>query len=155
MQPLQICFLSGRWFEEAFDNTQRRKVKQMQAVWLCIIPGRQFLGTLEKAWWRKISVINVTIHPHRNAFWRDVLRRKTQWMKLKQNYVVSAFGRWGCCIATFSWHAMDTVDIADIQIDIHPSVGQGGAMLCWGSEKLVGKNGSNYWKNYTLEKPNM
>ena len=77
-------------------------------------------------------------------------KKKNAVDKIKQNYVVSAFGRWGCCIGTFSWHAMDTVDIADIQIDIHPSVGQGGAMLCWGSEKLVGKNGSNYWRNYTF-----
>ena len=44
---------SQRWFEEAFDSIQRRKVKQMQPVWLCIIPERQFSGTFENAWWRK------------------------------------------------------------------------------------------------------
>ena len=37
MQPMWLCILLGRPFEETFENTQRRKVKQMQPMWLCIL----------------------------------------------------------------------------------------------------------------------
>ena len=30
MQPMWLCILSGRQFEDTFENAQRRKVEQMQ-----------------------------------------------------------------------------------------------------------------------------
>ena len=39
-----------RQFKEAFENTQWRKVKQMQPVLLWIISCRQFKETLKNVW---------------------------------------------------------------------------------------------------------
>ena len=39
------CIFSCRWFEETFDNTQCRRIKKMQPVWLRILSGRQFEET--------------------------------------------------------------------------------------------------------------
>ena len=35
MQPMWLCFFLDRLFEETFENTQWRKVKQMQPMRLC------------------------------------------------------------------------------------------------------------------------
>ena len=42
INKMQICVLTGRRFEETFENTQCRKVKQMQPMQLCIFSCRQF-----------------------------------------------------------------------------------------------------------------
>ena len=47
MQPVWLCILSGRQFEDTFENSQRRKVIQMQPMWLCILSGRQFEDTFD------------------------------------------------------------------------------------------------------------
>ena len=53
MQPMWLCILSSRPFEDAFENAHWRKVKQMQLVWLCIYSGRPFEDTFENTQWRK------------------------------------------------------------------------------------------------------
>ena len=53
MQPVWLCIHSSRRFEETFENSQWGKVKQMQPVWICIISGRQFEETFENPQWRK------------------------------------------------------------------------------------------------------
>ena len=58
MQPMWLCILSGRWFEETFENTQWRKVKQMQPMWLCLFSGRPFEDTFENAQWKKSNKCN-------------------------------------------------------------------------------------------------
>ena len=42
---------SGRRLEEPFVNAQRRKVKQMQRVWVCLISDRQFEDTFDETPW--------------------------------------------------------------------------------------------------------
>ena len=55
MQPIRLCIFSGRRFEETFENTQWRKVKQMQSMRLCIFSGKQFEATFENTQWRKVK----------------------------------------------------------------------------------------------------
>ena len=52
-QPMWLCILSGRRFEDTFE--QWRKIKQMQPVWLCILLCKRFEETYEKAQWRKVQ----------------------------------------------------------------------------------------------------
>ena len=37
MQPMWVRLFSGKQFDEAFENTQWREIKQMQPVWLCLL----------------------------------------------------------------------------------------------------------------------
>ena len=53
MQPVWLCLLSGRQIEETFENAQQRKVTQMQSVWLWILSGRRLEETFDNAQWRK------------------------------------------------------------------------------------------------------
>ena len=55
MQPVWLCILWCKQFEETFENAQWRKVEQMQPVWLCILKGRQFEGTFEDTQWEKVK----------------------------------------------------------------------------------------------------
>ena len=45
----QCDFISSQEFEDTFENTQWRKVKQMQHVWLSIYSGRQFENAFESS----------------------------------------------------------------------------------------------------------
>ena len=49
MQPILLCILTSKQFEETFENAQRRKVKQMQPMLLCILTGKRFEETFENA----------------------------------------------------------------------------------------------------------
>ena len=51
----QCNLFSGKPFEDTFENTQWRKVKQMQSMRLRILQGRPFEVTYENAQWRKIK----------------------------------------------------------------------------------------------------
>ena len=42
MQPMPLCFLSCRRFEDTFKNAHWRKVKQMQSMRLCFLSCRRF-----------------------------------------------------------------------------------------------------------------
>ena len=53
MQPVWIYLLSGRPFEDSFENTQWRKVKQMQPMWLYILSSRTFEDSFENTQWTK------------------------------------------------------------------------------------------------------
>ena len=55
MQPVWLCLFSGRQIEETFENARRRKVTQMQSVWWCILSGRRLEETFENAEWRKVK----------------------------------------------------------------------------------------------------
>ena len=55
MQPLCLCILSCKQFEEAIKNTQWRKVKWKKPVWLYTFTGRQFKYTFENAHWGKVK----------------------------------------------------------------------------------------------------
>ena len=48
MQPMRICILSGRQFEETFEKVQWGKVELLQLVWLCILSVMPFEDTFEK-----------------------------------------------------------------------------------------------------------
>ena len=55
MQSMWLCIFPGRQFEETFENAQRRKAKRMQPMWLCIFSVRQFEENFENAQWRKVK----------------------------------------------------------------------------------------------------
>ena len=54
MQPVWLCLLWSKLFEDTFENAQWRKVKQMQPMWLCICLCKCFEDTFEKTQWRKV-----------------------------------------------------------------------------------------------------
>ena len=60
MQPVSLCILWCRQFEETFENPQWRKVKQMQPMQLCILWGKRFEET------------NATMHPLMEAVQGDI-----------------------------------------------------------------------------------
>ena len=47
MQPMRPCLFWARRFEETFENALWRKVKQMQPMWLCIPTPKFFEDTYE------------------------------------------------------------------------------------------------------------
>ena len=49
------CILSYWPFEEPFENTQWRKAKQMQPMWLCLLWSKCTVVTFEKTQWRKVE----------------------------------------------------------------------------------------------------
>ena len=55
MQPMWLCFFSGRRFEDTFENPHWRKVIKMQPMWLCLFSCIQFEETYENAHWRKFK----------------------------------------------------------------------------------------------------
>ena len=94
MQPMWLCFFLDRLFEETFENTQWRKVKQMQPMRLCFfkfenahwyksyecnqcdyafsrqeIWGHIWKRTLEKS---QINATNATMHLLGQAIWGDI-----------------------------------------------------------------------------------
>ena len=48
MRPSWLHILSGKQFEEAFENTQRRKIKQMQPMWFRILSVNHIWGLIFK-----------------------------------------------------------------------------------------------------------
>ena len=82
MQPMWICIPTCMQFEDSFENAQRGKVKQMQPVWICIFSGSQFEDTFENAQWGIIWKMQ--------AMWLCMLGskcfaeayEKTQWRKV-------------------------------------------------------------------------
>ena len=45
VQPVWLCILFGKYFEETFENSHWRKVKQILPMWLYIISGWSFEET--------------------------------------------------------------------------------------------------------------
>ena len=61
VQPVWLCILSCKQFEGTFENAQWRKAKQMQQVWLCLSSYWQFEDSFENAQWRKINKFRLII----------------------------------------------------------------------------------------------
>ena len=84
MQPMWLCILWGRQFGGTFEDTQCRKVKQMQPMWLCILSGMQFEKTFENTQWGKVAQMQ--------PMWLCILSGRrfektfedTQWGKVEQ-----------------------------------------------------------------------
>ena len=55
MQWMRLFIFSWKQFEDAFENAQWRKVKQMRPMWFCLFTGRPFDETFENAQWRKVK----------------------------------------------------------------------------------------------------
>ena len=53
MRPIWLCIFSCRPFEDTFESTRWRKLKQMQPMWFYILSGRRFDEKFENAKWRK------------------------------------------------------------------------------------------------------
>ena len=50
-----LCMFWGQQFDDTFENTQWRKVKQMQPMWLCLLWSKIFKSTFENTQWRKVK----------------------------------------------------------------------------------------------------
>ena len=76
MQPVWLCILTGRSFEETFENAQWRKVKQMHLLWFGIFLGRPFEETSEDTQWRKDKQMQPMwyVDNLREAIWGDILK---------------------------------------------------------------------------------
>ena len=61
---MRLCLFSGRRFEETFDNSQWRKVKQMQQMRLCLFSGRRFEETFENSQRRKVKQMQRMWQPY-------------------------------------------------------------------------------------------
>ena len=81
MQPMRLCIFSGKPFEDTFENAQWRKVKQMQLMWLCLFSDRPFEETFENAQWRKAK----QMHP--KTFYPPPLQIK----RITDSIIYSAF----------------------------------------------------------------
>ena len=53
MQPMRLCILYFKQFEETFESAQCRKVKQMHPMWLYLFSVKPFEDTFENSQWRK------------------------------------------------------------------------------------------------------
>ena len=54
-QTMWLCNFSCRQFEDTFEKSKWRKVKQMQPMWLCLFTGRQFEDIFENTQWIKVK----------------------------------------------------------------------------------------------------
>ena len=77
------CCFSGRRFEDTFENTQWRKVRKMQPMWLCILPGRRFEDTFENAHWGKVKQMQPMWLCLISCKWFEDTFENTQWRKIK------------------------------------------------------------------------
>ena len=46
-RPVWLCILTGKRFEDTFEKAQWRKIKQMQPMWLCILSRKHLKYTFE------------------------------------------------------------------------------------------------------------
>ena len=72
-QPMRLCILTGRRFEDTFKNAQWRKVKQMQSMWLCNMHaliqvhwGHIWKPIVEKS---QTNATNAIMHPQGQTGW--------------------------------------------------------------------------------------
>ena len=90
-----LCILSGRRFKDTCENTQWRKVKQMQSMRLCILSGKQFEDTFDNAkfeWTlaqsqqRKANqFLNISYHfKNANLYWKSYV---CNWMVNQTNNI--------------------------------------------------------------------
>ena len=92
MQPVWLCILSGRRFEDTFENTQWRKVKQMQTMWLRLFSGKHFDGSFENTQRREVKQMQPMWlclfsgkhfeESFKNAQWRKVTQMQPMWLCL-------------------------------------------------------------------------
>ena len=77
MQPMWLCFVLCKRFEETFENTQWGKVKQMHPVWFCLLSNEFFDETYEE------TQTNVDGYFHiQQSFWELPEKQYKPW-KLK------------------------------------------------------------------------
>ena len=87
MQPVWLCIFSRREFEEAFENAQWRKVKQMQPMWIFILLCKRFEDTFEKTQNTEVksqtNATNANKHALRATFeipwWRKNKQMQPMW----------------------------------------------------------------------------
>ena len=74
MQPVWFYILSGKQFEETFENPWWRKDKQMQPVWFCILSCKCFGDTFDNALWRKVKQMQPSeiLYLQIQAIWGDI-----------------------------------------------------------------------------------
>ena len=101
MYPVWLCILSGRQFEDTYEDSQWRKVKQMQPVRICMLWSKCFEETFETHSGEKSHPITSSLDSLRMHFKRQKKSNKcsqcdfissqefedtqnTQWRKVKQ-----------------------------------------------------------------------
>ena len=64
MQPVWLCILPAKRFEDTFKGTQWWKAKQMRPVWLCVNSRWHFEDSFKNTLWSRTNAISVSLHPH-------------------------------------------------------------------------------------------
>ena len=84
MQPVWLCILWSRQFEETFENPWWRKEKQMQSLWLCIPFAKEFEESFRNALWRKVKQMQpLRLCIDSGKQFEDTFEN-AQWTKVKQ-----------------------------------------------------------------------
>ena len=74
-----LCILTGRWFEETFENAQWSKML------LCILTSRRFEEAFENTAEKSQTNVTSAIMPlFEKAIWGHIWKRTVQWRKVKQ-----------------------------------------------------------------------
>ena len=95
MQPLWLCIISGRSFEDTHENTHWRKVKQMQPVWLCILLCNKCDANAYAYANASSYAINVIIHHLWQTVWGDIWRQTVE--KSPTNVYEDFWTKSHCC----------------------------------------------------------
>jgi len=101
MQPMWLCILSGRQFEETFENVQWRKVKRMQPMWLRIQWCGQFEDTFKDAQWRKVKQMQ-PMHYGLSPVGIWKLGKIWPWLPFSQARIISDENIW--ILSPFQFH---------------------------------------------------
>ena len=84
MQPVWLCILLGGSFEDTFENTHWRKVKQMWPMLLCIFWSKEFKGPFENTQVRPMQLCIFSGIPFKETFqntrWRKVEQMQPMWL---------------------------------------------------------------------------
>ena len=84
MQPMWLCMLWSKFFEDTYEKTQWKKVKQTQPMWLCLFSGRPFEDTFEHAQWRKVEQMQQVWFYVLSGRQFEETFENPQWRKVKQ-----------------------------------------------------------------------
>ena len=80
MQPMWLCLLWPKCVKDTSENTHRRKAKQMQPMWLCLFSGRPFEKSFENPQWLCILSYWQFEDSFENTQWRKVKQMQSVWL---------------------------------------------------------------------------
>ena len=116
MEPVWLCILSGRQFEETFENTQWRKNQEVQPAWICLFWSKQLEETFEDTQWRKVKQMQPKWLCIFSGSQFEGPYEETQ-LQFGDNLNIFV-NIWMYTISVCVWHKLFHWDITQIQIDL-------------------------------------